>query len=212
MERAPLYPHLRADLLAGRFARDELLLEGRLAEQYGVSRTPVREALSRLEQEGLIVRAVRGFSIRSGTPEDVIEIYDVRSVLEQAAAAAAAIGRTELQLAELSQLQHEAETSTDASVARARNSAWHELLWTASQNATLESTLRGLLARLRIFDRESEHRDDLAETIVEHAAVLDALRRRDADAASAAMADHLARTKRERLAAFARRRVVGTPE
>lgn len=207
MERAALHEQLRADLLSGRFARDELLLEGRLTECYGVSRTPVREALGRLEQEGLIVRAVRGFSIRSGTAQDVIEIYEVRSVLEQAAAAAAAIGRTELQLAELVQLHHEAETATDATLARACNSAWHELLWVASQNATLESTVRGLVTRLRIFDRESEHRDDIAETLVEHAAVLSAVTRRDADAASTAMAGHLRRTKRERLATFARRRV-----
>lgn len=139
----------------------------------------------------------------------MIEIYKVRSVLEQAAAAAAAIGRTELQLAELTRLHHEAEITTDAAVGRARNSAWHELLWTASQNATLEATVRGLVTRLRLFDRETEHRDDLAETIIEHAAVLDATTRRDADAASAAMAGHLRRTKRERLATFARRRIEG---
>ncbi|UOQ89137.1 GntR family transcriptional regulator [Agromyces endophyticus] len=209
MERASLYVRLRTDLVNGTFAADSLLVEGRLATLYGVSRTPVREALARLEQEGLIVRAVRGFQVNSGTPQDVIEIYEVRSVLEQTAAAAAAVGRTELQLAELTQLHREAEAAGDPAIARARNSAWHELLWGASQNTTLEAILRGLVARLRIFDRESDHRDDLAEALAEHSIVLAAIRDRDAEAAGAAMAAHLDRTKRERLESFARRRVGG---
>ena len=121
MERAPFHGMFRNDLLAGRMASDQPLTESALTAVYGVSRTPVREALNRLEQEGLIARAVRGYRIRSGAPDDVIEIYDVRIVLEQAAAEAASTRRTDLQLAQLAQLHRQAAAEADASVARRLN-------------------------------------------------------------------------------------------
>ncbi|GAA5029439.1 GntR family transcriptional regulator [Microbacterium fluvii] len=209
-ERASLHTQLRSDLVAGRFAADDQLVEARIADHYGVSRTPVREALNRLEQEGLIVRASRGFRIRSGSPEDVIEIYDVRIALERAAAEAAASVRTELHLAELDQLQRQsAEAAGDPALSRRLHSRFHEVLWEASQNATLQSMLAGLVARLRIFDQETQHRDDRVDTSGEHDLVLAALRARDADAAGRAIVAHLARTKQERLDTFARRRMGG---
>ncbi|KQO96949.1 GntR family transcriptional regulator [Leifsonia sp. Leaf264] len=207
MSRAPLHVQLREDLLEGRFPWDEPLVEGRLTELYGVSRTPIREALNRLEQEGLIVRSLRGYRIQSGTPEDVIDIYDVRIALERAAAEAAAIRRTELQLAELTQLQREAEQEEDPAVARRLHARWHELLWAASGNTTLITLLEGLIVRLRIFDQDAMHRQDVHESMLEHAAVLDGIRTRNADAAGEAIAAHLRRTKRERLETFARRRL-----
>lgn len=207
MTRAPLHVQLREDLLSGRFPWAEPLVEGRLTELYGVSRTPVREALNRLEQEGLIVRSLRGYRIQSGTPEDVIDIYDVRIALEQAAAETAAMRRTDLQLAELTQLQREAEQAEDPALARRLHARWHELLWAASENSTLIDLLHGLVVRLRIFDQDAMHRQDVHESMLEHAAVLEGLRARDADAAREAIAAHLRRTKRERLETFAKRRL-----
>ena len=207
MSRAPLHVQLREDLLAGRFPWDEPLVEGRLTELYGVSRTPIREALNRLEQEGLIVRSLRGYRIQSGTPEDVIDIYDVRIALEQAAAQAAAVRRTDLQLAELTQLQREVAQEQDPAVARRLHARWHELLWAASENATLTTMLQGLIVRLRIFDQDAFHRQDVRESMLEHDAVLEGIRNRDPVAAREAIATHLIRTKRERLDTFARRRI-----
>ncbi|BDV31173.1 GntR family transcriptional regulator [Microbacterium terricola] len=203
-----MHAQLRADLVDGRFGADEPLVEVALAALYGVSRTPVREALNRLEQEGLIVRSLRGFRIRSGTPEDVIEIYDVRIALERAAAEAAAVVRTDLHLAELDQLQRQSRAAGgDAVLSRRLHSRFHEVLWQASQNATLQSMLAGLIARLRIFDRETQHRDDRADSLGEHDLILAALRDRDPDAAGAAISAHLRRTKQERLDTFALRRI-----
>jgi DNA-binding GntR family transcriptional regulator len=64
---------LRADVLSGKFAPEEVLLETVLARVYGLSRTPVREALGRLEQDGLLERGTRGYRVRSGTPQDVLD-------------------------------------------------------------------------------------------------------------------------------------------
>lgn len=207
MPREPLHVQLKDDLLRGRFPWDEPLVESRLTELYGVSRTPIREALNRLEQEGLIVRSLRGFRIQSGTPEDVIDIYDVRIALEQAAAEAAALRRTDLQLAELTQLQAKARLEPDPEIARQLHARWHELLWAASENTTLITLLQGLIVRLRIFDQDAFHRLDVHESMLEHEAVLAGIRARDPEAARAAIAAHLVRTRRERLDTFALRRL-----
>ena len=203
MKQVPFHGVFRADLLAGRFSPEQPLSERALTAAYGVSRTPVREALNRLEQEGLIARAVRGYRIRSGAPADVIEIYDVRIVLEQAAAEAASTRRTDLQLAQLSQLHRQAGAEEDPALARHLNSQWHEVLWAASQNSTLHETLINLVARLRVYDQGAELHDDLITVAAEHQAILDAIEAGDGASARTAISAHLQRTKRQRLDAFA---------
>lgn len=216
MKRVPFHSVLREDLLAGRFSPEQPLSESALTAAYGVSRTPVREALNRLEQEGLITRALRGYRIRSGAPTDVIEIYDVRIVLEQAAAEAASTRRTDLQLAQLAQLHRQAAVEADPSVARRLNSQWHDVLWAASQNSTLHEMLVNLVARLRVYDQGAEHHDDLDTVAVEHQVIMDAIARGDGAAARDAITSHLQRTKQQRLDAFAqssadRLRAMGGP-
>lgn len=160
--------------------------------------------MNRLEQEGLITRAVRGYRIRSGAPADVIEIYDVRIVLEQAAAEAASTRRTDLQLAQLAQLHRQAGAEEDPALTRRLNSQWHEVLWAASQNSTLRETLINLVARLRVYDQGAEHQDDDLVTVAnEHQAILDAIEAGDGTSARSAIGAHLQRTKRQRLDAFA---------
>jgi DNA-binding GntR family transcriptional regulator len=200
------YADLRRDVLDGVFAPDDLLQESPLAARYGVSRTPVREALARLEQDGLLERAPRGYRVRSGSPEDVLDVYDARTALEGVAAASAADRRTALELARLESLHADAEHA-DPEEQRRLNLLWHEALWAAGHNATVTGLLHRLTAQLRIYDgTRTEHADDLAATRVEHAAVLDALRRRDPDAARTAVAVHLERSRDLRLRAFAARR------
>jgi DNA-binding GntR family transcriptional regulator len=147
------YERLRADVLAGRFEPGGVLLETVLARRYGVSRTPVREALGRLDQDGLLRRAARGYQVRSGTPEDVLEIYEARIALDSAAAFGAARRRTDLDLARLRHLHDAAYSSRDPDVIRDLNAQWHVALWRAAHNRTIESLLTSLTAQLRIYDR-----------------------------------------------------------
>ncbi|HEY0214765.1 MAG TPA: GntR family transcriptional regulator, partial [Cellulomonas sp.] len=170
------------------------------------SRTPVREALARLEQDGLLERVPRGYRVRSGTPEDVLDLYDARTALEGVSAAAAADRRTALELARLESLHADAATA-DPDEQRRLNALWHEALWVASHNATVTGLLVRLTAQLRIDDgTRTEAADDLAATHVEHGAVLDAVRRRGPEAARAAIGAHLERSRDLRLRAFAARR------
>ena len=202
---AALYEALRSDVLAGVFATGDVLQETTLAERYQVSRTPIRESLARLEHDGLIEHVGRGYRVRSGTPEDVLEVYEARIALEAQAAVGAAERRTALDLARLHHLHELAASAGDGDQARALNSEWHAVLWQASHNATIEALLRRLIAQLRIYDRGSqETADDLALTREEHAGVVAAIENRDGERAGALIAAHLARSRAVRMERFAR--------
>jgi DNA-binding GntR family transcriptional regulator len=81
--REKTYDYLKANILSGHFIPGERLAEEHLAEELGVSRTPVREALHKLEQEGLIEPLEsRGFRIPQDSPEEIEDLFDIRTVLE----------------------------------------------------------------------------------------------------------------------------------
>lgn len=199
------YEMLRADVLSGRFAPGEVLFETVLTKVYGLSRTPIREALGRLEHDGLLERGTRGYRVRSGTPQDILDIYEARSALEAAAAGAAATRRTDLDLARLLHIHELSCASADHETVRRLNSDWHFALWEASQNQTIQGLLGKLVLQLRIYDRgPRESHDDFEKTRTEHAKVLAAITSRDPDYARRAITEHLARARELRLAAFAR--------
>jgi DNA-binding GntR family transcriptional regulator len=201
---------LRADVLSGKFAPEEVLLETVLARVYGLSRTPVREALGRLEQDGLLERGTRGYRVRSGTPQDVLDIYEARTALEAEAAAAAAVRRTDLELAKLLHIHELACASPDPETIRRLNSDWHSALWEASHNRTIQGLLGKLVVQLRIYDRgPHESRGDLAKTRAEHAKVLAAITSRDPGYARRAVTEHLVRARELRLTVFARLTAAG---
>ena len=81
--RARAYRHLKTIVLSGQFSPGERLKEEDLAKQLGISRTPVREALQKLESEGLIkLRATRGFAVAEDSKREVEDLFDLRTVLE----------------------------------------------------------------------------------------------------------------------------------
>ncbi|WP_157517894.1 GntR family transcriptional regulator, partial [Microbacterium resistens] len=90
-----VYERIRDAIVEGRIAPGAPLSENGLAKDFGTSRTPVREALHRLEIEALVERLPRGVQVRETSPEEIIDIYDVRITLEGAAARAAAERATE---------------------------------------------------------------------------------------------------------------------
>jgi DNA-binding GntR family transcriptional regulator len=81
--REKTYEYLKTNILSGHFVPGERLAEEHLAEELGVSRTPVREALHKLEQEGLIEPLEsRGFRVPQDSPEEIEDLFDIRTVLE----------------------------------------------------------------------------------------------------------------------------------
>lgn len=201
-----VYERLRDDIVTGKFNAGDPLVETALASLYGVSRTPIREALRRLEQDGLVERGSRGMQVRSRSPEEILEIYEVRIILEAAAARAAAERRTTLDLMRLEQL-HAAmlETSpNDAAAIAEHNRRFHEELWHASHNSTLVDLLTRLGAHLVRFRETTLTYSGRWKVVLEdHSALLEAIKAGDGDRAAEISTEHMIGARDTRLRMYA---------
>jgi DNA-binding GntR family transcriptional regulator len=189
-----LYDQLRDEIVYGQLKPGTPLVELAVASRYGASRTPVREALRRLEQDGLVERGERGMQVRARSPEEILEIYDVRIQLEAWAARAAAERRTAFDLAQLEELHtrmlNVRPGDSDAMVKS--NRAFHEALWTSSHNKTLVDLLTRLQGHLTRFPATTLSRTDRWPAVLaEHRKLIDAIANRDADSAAELAASHM---------------------
>lgn len=199
---ASLYDRLRAAILNGEYRPGAVLVESAVAEAYDVSRTPVREALRRLEQDKILQRHGRQLMVRVTTPEEVLEIYDCRIVLEGMAAEWAALKRTDYDLAMLEQAHNRMAQFTDgtpADMARI-NHVFHERMWRASHNATLYDLLDRLEIHIRRYPEPTVSQPGRwREAVSEHGGVLEAIRAQDAALARRLASDHMAAARDLRL-------------
>lgn len=202
IDREQIFSVLRAEILEGTLAPATPLREVALAERFEVSRTPVRDALSRLEQAGLLVRAQRGLEVQSVDPQTVMQVYDVRILLEEQVAGDAALHRTVrdmLRLEALVQRDRELEVKDDAMLRRS-NLEFHRAVWAASHNPVLQE----LLERLSHHLVHAPHSTlsvpgRWQEATGEHAELLEAIDGRDAEAARAVARRHFETARRIRL-------------
>ena len=190
-----VFERLESDLLGGRYQRGELLTEHRLVEDLGVSRTPIREALRRLEQEHIVEIGGRGILVIGVSEEDVKDIFDIRLRIEGEAAALAAknadpaaIGR----LGEALELQEYYVGRSDADHIRSMDSRFHELVYLASGSVIYADTLLPLHKKVQKYRKLSvESEDRAAESAAEHREIYEAIERGDAEAAARAMTAHV---------------------
>jgi DNA-binding GntR family transcriptional regulator len=196
------YERLRADILSGRYPPGSVLLETVLSKEYGVSRTPVREALGRLNSNGWLERMPRGFRVRVRSTDEILEIYGVRILIEAASAEQAAENRNAVDLVQLEYLSVGLDGSGAAAQQRLQNKRWHEALRGAAHNDTLTRLLVELDSLLIIYAQKKRRESAPDPGIADHLAVFEAVRDRDGAAAKAAMAIHLARARDERIAAL----------
>ncbi|HLI02227.1 MAG TPA: GntR family transcriptional regulator [Acidimicrobiales bacterium] len=192
------YTAVRQMIVARTWPPGEALTETELARRLGVSRTPVREALQRLANEGYIAPAGgRGYLVIELSEQDVINVYRVRAVLEGLAAhdAATAITRAQLGgLEDLYEAMEDARGRMDDQALAKLNSQFHHAVAGASGNTYLESTLNGMYD---VFERfrpvalvQPGRRGRAAQ---EHGELIEALRARDADAARSVAERHVQR-------------------
>lgn len=148
-----VYSRLREDILSSAVSPDETLTEVKLTERYGASRTPVREALQRLEQDGLLERRGKALAVRRHTAEEIVDIYESRIVLEEAAAAKAAQKRTDLDIKMLrSKLQSMLDLDpTEGPTLAESNRQFHSLIWSATHSPSLVRLLTGLDQQVRRY-------------------------------------------------------------
>ena len=181
--RHEVYDHLKLEILSGKLPSGARLSEVALAERLGVSRTPVREAVQRLAQDGLVeVAANRGAKVRTVSTADVEDVYAVREVLDGLAARLAATNRTPAQLEAMGVALHALEEAApnDYAAQIAADLEFHGLIANASGNLTLTATLRGLsqnVARVKLL---SKHTNQSQATRTAHHDLLTAIQNRDA--------------------------------
>lgn len=198
-----VYTQLRQALIDGVMRDGEMLTENGLAARYGVSRTPVREALGRLEHDGLVQRESRGFIVRRRSPEEIIQIYDARILLEGAAARAAAERRT---LSDLSLLQgiaaEELRVARDDPAQRVTmNQRFHQAIWAASHHATFQDLLERLSVHLVRYPTTTLHYDGRWDAAVkEHEQLIAAIAAQDGERAERIARLHMERARDVRLA------------
>lgn len=183
-----IYDELRTQIVDGVLNPGTHLVEGPLAKSFGVSRTPIREALSQLAYEGLLERHDRAMRVRVLRAEDILEIYEVRIALERAAARAAAERRTELDLGRLGHTLDEMQAlDADAIDRRPKLAhAFHFAIWRASHNATLVETLESVHLRVMGLSSTTLHYPQRWKVFSDECVgLLDAIRQRDVERAGA---------------------------
>jgi DNA-binding GntR family transcriptional regulator len=200
-----VYEHLRTAILEGRLEPGTELTEVALAEQLGVSRGPLREAIGRLAAEGLVtVSPRRGTVVRSLSKEEFLELYQVREALERMAMQLAALRLTDEEFDGLTALNEEMAAHAAGNKVEAffeANLAFHARLLEASGNEKLQELYRQLLGQLgRYRLRSLMLRGNLQRSVSEHKTILRAARRGDAERAAQLMAEHIRVPQRRAMA------------
>lgn len=182
-------------IVEGSYEPGSRLVETRIAQELGVSQAPVREALRDLEQVGCVVHEPgRGCSVRAFSASELMEAFPVRAALESLAARLAAerIGEDELvELEELLDRMRAAAKRGDAHAQSQANASFHATIVRAARNETLARQWGLLEPYSRTYITVSRPGIDLVELSERHVPIVEALRRRDPEAAATAMHEHL---------------------
>ncbi|MDQ2065862.1 GntR family transcriptional regulator [Xinfangfangia sp. CPCC 101601] len=186
----------------GTYKPGDRLVESELAERLGVSRTPVREALQRLETQAMLTRDGRSLIVSSLDHNQLAELYAVRTELEGLAARLAARHATEEELRVLQSMVAEdhALAGGDPRALSRANKRFHKQIHLASHNRFLVQQLDLVHRSMALMANTSfaaEGRDEVA--LAEHDVIVDAIARRDGDAAYLALKNHISQAFETRL-------------
>ena len=178
------------------------LVESELADRFGVSRTPVREALQRLETQGMLRRDGRSLIVASLDHNQLSELYAVRTELVGLAARLAARHATEEEARVLRSMVIEDHglLGGDPRILSRANKRFHKQIHLASHNRFLVQQLdlvHRAMALMATTSFAAEGRD--AQALAEHAAIVTAIEARDGEAAYAALSDHISKAYETRL-------------
>ena len=196
------YQRLLEEIRGGKLQPGARLTETDLAVRLSISRTPVREAIRRLEADGLVTHQPRvGAVVRTLDYAEVMELYEMRGVLERTAAHMAARSASEVELAELFALNDDmAAAGADGPRLAALNQKFHLTLIDAARNRYLVKAVQSVHKTLLILGPTTlEEEGRAAQAVEEHATILAALSARDGATAEAAMRAHMDAAHRIRL-------------
>ena len=180
-------------IINGELQSGDRINESALAQMFGISRGPIREACRSLEKSGLVrVVTNRGVFVREMSVAQAAEIYDVRAHLFGLAGRLAANRATKRDLAELRAMVDEMERAKDIDEYYPLNVAFHARLVDLSGNSRLAELYKSLSKELHLFRRRGlVQGESMASSNREHVRMIDALRNRDADLAEREMVRHI---------------------
>ena len=183
--------NIRQAIIDGTFSPGERLMEIQLADEMGVSRTPVREAIRKLELEGFVVMIPRrGTYVADISIKDITEIYEIRISLDILAAGLAAERITDEELEKLNSYLVEIGRyvpAMDMDKIVELDTAFHDILYKATRNERLVSVIGNLREQLTgIRGRSMSYPGRLVETMDEHRALVDSIASRDVERAQRA--------------------------
>ena len=194
-----VFERLENDILSGKYAHGEVLTENKLVAELGTSRTPIREAIKRLEQEHIVAIDQRGIHILGVTPKDVADIFDLRIRIEGLAAERAAENITDEELAELKEsldLQEFYLMKHDAGRITFQDSRFHELIYKFSRSTVIRDTLFPLHNKTQKYRRALvQNKGRAAGSIEEHAAIYEAIAAHNGKLAAERMTEHVTHAK-----------------
>ncbi len=204
-----IFERLEKDILVGKFERGEILTEMKLSEMLGVSRTPVREAMRRLEQEHIVKATPKGSMVVGISPTDIESIYEMRLRIEGLAARYAAKNATEEELKALNdilELQSFYIDKKDPERIMDCDSKFHRMVYEATGSVPLCDTLTELHKKIIKFRRVSVEMTERArQSYLEHFEVYKAIAARNEDLADKLMTDHVGKAReniRKKMAAL----------
>lgn len=204
-----IYAQILGAIDQGLIGPSERIVQEKLAEQLQVSRTPIREALFRLEQEGILVANVRGgFTIRTADPTEVIEIYEARKAIEGHCAAMLARHPNELIISKIQKVIETIEAAKYETIPQyyAANREIHRAFVVATGNKYLLEMFDGMWNRSLSFGVfRLMGPDRLPLTLTGHLPLLDAITANDPDRAHRAMCIHITQGQQLQLAALPKR-------
>ena len=190
-----VFEHLETDILSGKYVRGDVLTESKLCEQLGVSRTPIREALRRLEQENLIKETAKGCLVIGITEKDLDDIFIVREQLEGLAASFAASNFNEEEIEKLKsvlELQEFYLQKHDAEQIKVMDNRFHETLYSLSGSVVFYNILLSLHKKVQKYRKASiQSKSRATESVAEHRKIFDAIVAKDAKLAEQYAAEHV---------------------
>ncbi len=194
--RGKVFSQLRKKILTGVYKPGENLVELRLSEELGVSRTPIREAIRQLELEGLVQSIPnKGAIVKGVTDQDVEDIFTIRTMIEGLAARWAAEKITEDEVKELQEALEFEEFYTiknDAEHLMTYDSRFHDIIFKASKSRPLMhmlSTFHFYIQSARNNSFSTPGRP--AKALEEHRAIFEAIKNKDADTAESLTVQHI---------------------
>ena len=190
-----VFDHLENDILSGKYQRGEILTESKLSAELGVSRTPIREALRRLEQEHIIEESGKGSVVIGINEKDLEDIFMIRKSLECQVAALAAKNRTEEQLKQLREALEFQEfylNKKDPDQIKMMDSRFHETLYKLSGSTAFYDTLVPLHKKIQKYRRASVTNSSRAEaSVAEHRKIYEAIEAKNTALAAKYASEHV---------------------